>query len=134
MTHWAIDYVGLPWAFGAQGPEAYDCWNFVREVQKTHYGLELPTVEYTLDWRVAGRELEANAERDNWVQIDKPADGCVALMARSKLPVHIGVVIKANGRLGVLHCLQGAGVVFHLLTSLPGAGWGRLTYFVRRPA
>lgn len=129
MNHWAGDLVGKPWAFGAQGPDVFDCWGFVRFVQKHHYQIEVPEIGYAHNVRETAKLLVNHTERDNWVQVKEPEDGDLVMMARNSRPMHIGVWIKANGTYGVLHCLEGIGVVFQAGRTLSISGWGSFQYF-----
>lgn len=131
--HWATPLIGRPWEYGAQGPDAFDCWHFVRWVQREHFGIEMPTVEVPRSWEEAHRQIESHQERAKWQKVDgNPQEGDVVLMARNRIPVHIGVAINANGKSGVLHCVQNSGVVFQDPPGLRSAGWGSLTYFRRK--
>lgn len=132
MSHWATELIGKPWEYGAQGPDAFDCWGFTRFVQRTQYGVEMPAVQVPEDWREAREVLETHEERNRWNPVAVPGDGDVVLMARNRIPLHIGVVVKANGVDGVLHCFDPAGVVFQTQQGLRAAGWGRLTYYRRQ--
>lgn len=133
MNHWAVPYIGIPWAYGATGPDAFDCWNFVCHIQKTHFSIEMPKVDYNRDWHVAADHLANHEERQKWVRTELPLEGDVVMMARSRLPIHIGVFINANRTRGILHCADHQGVVFNPLGTLVGAGWGRLQYYRRAP-
>lgn len=134
MTHWASSFIGLPYETGGQGPDAFDCWGFFRYVQDRHYGRELPEVGLVpASLRAQVQEFEGNPERQHWHQVERPQEGDAVLMARRRMPVHIGVWITANGTGGVLHCMQGPGVVFMSPAGLRGAGWGRLTYYRHHP-
>lgn len=131
--HWAFDYVGKPWKFGGSGPDEFDCWGFVRWVQRHHYGIEMSDVEYKNDdWKDAARALNEDSERDSWSLVGIPGDGDLVLMARSRLPVHIGVWIKANGTEGILHCVQGVGVSFLRRRDLRLSGWGSFQYYTHK--
>lgn len=133
MSHWAAKYIGLPWVFGAKGPSEFDCWGFAKHVQRVEYGIDMLELEYDrADWRAAAHELNHSEERKSWVRVDTPRDGDITTLARSRLPVHIGVWIRANGAEGVLHCLEGAGVVYQTARQLPLAGWGGLEYYRHR--
>lgn len=132
MSHWASQYIGRQWEFGKEGPDSYDCWGFVRHVQREHFAIEMPVIPYGTDWHETADHLAKHQERDNWNQIDKPQEGDVVMMARSRLPIHIGVWINANGTQGVLHCLQGAGVLFQPGKGLAACGWGHLQYYRRK--
>jgi len=131
MNHWAINYIGKPWEYGAQGPDTFDCWGFTRFVQFEHFNIELPFISVPKDWMESKYEIEHNAERALWVKVETPIEGDIVLMARNKVPVHIGITIFANNKLGVLHCAQGCGVVFQDPIGLRSAGWGGLTYYRR---
>jgi cell wall-associated NlpC family hydrolase len=131
MTHWATPLIGKPWRYGAQGPDAFDCWGFVRHVQATHYGVPLPEVEVPSTWPAVRELLEHHSEHRNWVKVDAPEDGDIVMMARSKIPVHVGIALRANAVIGVLHCMQPSGVVFHRLPDLRIGGWGGLSYYRR---
>jgi hypothetical protein len=63
------------------------------------------------------------------MQVDQPVDGDLVMMARRSVPVHIGIWVNANGRGGVLHCLEKSGVVFSDKLSLRAMGFGGITYY-----
>lgn len=44
--HWAIQYLGCPWSATGEGPDSFNCWNFVRFVQARHFGRELPAIPF----------------------------------------------------------------------------------------
>ena len=104
MTHFANKYIGCPWVAGAQGPDSFDCWGFVRFVLLHEYGYNVPPV---------------NINPDN---VDKPQDGDVVLMRQAKNPVHAGLWLDIDGG-GILHCVRGSGVVFQNIASLNLSGW-----------
>lgn len=131
MSHWALHYIGLPWEYGSEGPDSFDCWGFIRTVQRDRFGVYMPAIPAPSSWAEARDMINNNAERSNWEQVDAPSEGDLVLMARNRRPVHIGVLILANGILGVLHCMQPNGVVFNSLPSLKSCGWGALTYYRR---
>lgn len=131
VTHWAIAYIGLPWEYGKEGPDSFDCWGFIRTVQRDRFGVDMPLVDVPQSWSQAHAMIEGHDERRNWERVAVPREGDLVLMARNRLPVHIGIVITANGKLGVLHCMQHSGVVFNTMPSLVGCGWGALTYYRR---
>lgn len=132
MSHWATRYIGKSWCYGAQGPDAYDCWNFVCEVQRTEYGINMPLIDYGQDQRLASFHMRENPELHNWNKIESPIEGDIVMMARAKIPAHIGVWIVANGKQGILHCLQGVGVVFQQASMITISGWGSLQYYRRK--
>lgn len=131
MTHWATEYIGCPWQYGAEGPESYDCWGFVRTVQSKHFDVTLPPIPEYHSWREANELIRTHYERDKWTRVTAPKEGDLVLMCRNRLPVHIGVVISANDRLGILHCIQQSGVVYNTLPSLRSNGWGGVMFYRR---
>lgn len=131
MNHWASSLIGLPWQYGARGPEAFDCWGFVCYVQREFYGITLPDIAVPETWRGAHELLMNHTEHAHWSEVREPVDGDIVMMARNRLPVHIGVSLRANAVRGILHCLQPSGVVFQSLPSMRSSGWGRLTYYRR---
>lgn len=129
MTHWAQNYIGRPWVAGASGSGSFDCWGLVRYVQKKHFNRELPIIAPENYGVIScAREFRDHPERARWVDTITPIEGDVALMAHNRHPVHVGIWLNVDGG-GILHCLQGSGVVYQNVQSLKNAGWGRLNYF-----
>lgn len=131
MSHWATQYIGRPWVYGKAGPDEFDCWGFVRYIQREHFGVEMPEVAVAdrHDWRNSAQQLAEHDERKHWTRVVQPVEGDVVLMARNRLPTHIGLWVAANGTLGVLHCLEGAGVLYSPARALQAAGWGALQHY-----
>jgi cell wall-associated NlpC family hydrolase len=129
MTHWASDLIGKQYRHGANGPDSFDCWGLVRYVLQTHYKINVPEFDVPDDWYTANKILTQTSELANWRKVDTMAEGQVVMMARREHPVHIGLAVAANGRLGVLHCAKPAGVLYQYLRGLQEAGWGRLTHY-----
>lgn len=134
MSHWAADYIGKGWAAGAEGPDAFDCWTFLRHVYRAHYSIDLPLIDSTLadNYRATANAIASQPDRGNWTQVvDAPRDGDAVLLAHSRHPTHVGVWLEVDGG-GVLHCVHGAGVVFSALSALARGGWGRIEYYRRK--
>lgn len=122
--HWASAYIGAPWVAGE-----HDCWGFVRRVQRERYGREIPPFDVDAFNRLAcARAVRDNPERSNWRQVAAPQEGDAVLLAHAKHPSHVGVWVEADGG-GVLHCVEGDGVVFQTRKSLSACGWGRLEFY-----
>lgn len=102
--HWASGLIGLPWARGAQGPDAFDCWGLVRHVFATRYGIEMPEVrggDFGEGESVA--TLKRAAEISGWRPVDgEPRDGDIVLM-RGIVGRHVGVMIETSRGLRLLH-------------------------------
>lgn len=125
------DYIGLPWEAGAQGPQAYDCMAFFREVQARHFGIRVPAIiapDYD-DPRALVALFGSHQERTRWERLDAPEHGCAVIVHR---PMHIGTWLGLDGG-GVLHCVRGAGVVFTSGSAWHVSGFGRCEYFKHIP-
>ncbi|SEO64526.1 NlpC/P60 family protein [Nitrosovibrio sp. Nv6] len=106
------EYIGIPWERGATGPHAYNCWNFVRHIQQVHFGRDLPQVTVDEDKPIGFvRQLRRHPARRNWLAMETPTEGDCVEMGSGKSITHIGVWVEVDGG-GVLHCVQGMGVVF----------------------
>lgn len=122
--HWAAAYIGRPWVAGT-----HDCWAFFREVQRARFGREVPAYDVdSLDLLACARAVRDNPERFRWLPVEVPAEGDAVLLAHSRHPSHVGVWLGVDGG-GVLHCVQGDGVVFQARRSLALCGWGRLSFY-----
>ncbi len=129
MTHWAMDYIGKPWVVASDGPEAYDCWGLIVAIHKRLYGraLEIIPVEEN-NLRQLIKTINASPERANWDVVHNPIEGDIALMRQSRHPIHVGIWLDIDGG-GMLHSMQGAGVVFQNLNSLALSGWKIENYY-----
>jgi len=129
--HWAYDLVGTPWT-----PE-FDCWEFARRVFLDRYGIALPE-------QAAGVLILAGAAHSTGlrpVDGDEGQEGDLVLMRASTGKRHVGVMIHANGKLGVLHNdghLSPTGPVgcvsFATLRNLREQGCGAFQFWRRAPA
>lgn len=52
----------------------------------------------------------------------------MSLAAHARHPSHVGVWVDVDGG-GVLHCINGAGVVFQPIKALKAGGWGHLEFY-----
>ncbi len=116
MNHWAFNLIGKPWVPGARGPDAFDCLGLVNWCARLRLGLTLPELHQIANshWHRAAAPLRA----DDVVLMQGPAGR------------HIGFMVDASGRLGVLHadgCLTPRGpvgcVVFQSLEQATAGGY-----------
>lgn len=122
---WAAHYIGEPWVAGES-----DCWAFARRVWRERFGLEVPAVDVDALNRLASvRAFSAHPECAAWQQTAAPHDGCAVLMGKSSRPSHVGVWVDG----GILHSVEGAGVIFTRETDLRLMGF-RVLGFYRRAA
>ena len=129
ITHWAADYVGKPWKSGCGGPDVFDCWGLVVDVYRRLYGRTLkliPVPENNLKALI--QTIDKHPERRHWKTILLSEEGAVALMRQSRYPIHVGLWVEVDGG-GILHCIQGAGVVFQTLQALELIGWKVDAYY-----
>lgn len=116
--HWAAGYLGRAWV-----PGEHDCWGFVRAVWRERWGLEVPALAVDAQRVMAcARAVAAEREAPVWrpVESGQAREGDAVLLARGGYPTHVGLWLELGG---VLHCLQGVGVVFTPVGQLAAQGW-----------
>lgn len=133
MTHWAEQYIGKPWRLGTSGPDTFDCWGLVRAVLGEHFGIAVPVIEIPdcaglAVVREATKQLAQHPELARWQAVAVPRAGDGVKMSCARDPWHVGLWLDVDGG-GVLHCLEGPGVIFSSPAALKAAGWGRVTYW-----
>ncbi|MDT3708178.1 MAG: NlpC/P60 family protein [Thiobacillus sp.] len=116
--------IGRPYALGELGPDAFDCWGLVRHYYRTMRGMDLPVVDAERTLAIA-RAFSNNAERDNWVEVWHPAEGDAVLMGQARRPHHVGLWLGG----GVLHAVEGAGVIYTTAPMLRFGGWNVIGYY-----
>ena len=136
--HWAMAYIGKPWCAGAAGPDAYSCWGLVRAVMRERYGVELPASQVDEnDLRACIEAIRGSSEAALWEPVpvgEPPHDGDGVELSHSTRPHHVGVWIDAEPEPGVLHSLEGSGVVFTTLSALRRNHWRTISFHRRRAA
>ncbi|WP_175796327.1 NlpC/P60 family protein [Burkholderia anthina] len=118
-------YVGLPWADGARGPDAFDCWGLLAWIQREHFGIVLP--DRSVDPEVMRGVYRMQIEKGRWRTVECPHHGCGVLLRGGDRP-HVGVYLSNDGG-GVLHSSEGIGVVFTLKRHIGEAGYARATWY-----
>jgi len=117
-------YIGLPWRLGARGPDAYDCWGLLRHCRAVYFADSIPDVELGDQ----ARALYAHKMRSGqWRIVSTPEHGDGVLLRHGNDP-HVGLYLDLDGG-GVLHALEGCGVVFTALAALKPLGFGRPTFY-----
>ena len=115
MSHWAGQYIGLPYQEDAFGPDAFNCWTFLFHVQQIHFGRSLPfapdEIDVTNILAIMRRFSQADLASLGWHPVTVPEDGDVVFMGHGKKPHHVGIFADIN-RGGIVHCVEGQGVVF----------------------
>lgn len=129
MTHFASKYIGRLWVAGAQGPDTFDCWGFVRWILEHEYGVKVPQVNVNPDnLRDVLTAFKTDLAFQAFKETANPKDGDVVLLRQAKNPVHAGLWLDIDGG-GVLHCVRESGVVFQNIRSLNLAGWFLDSYY-----
>lgn len=130
MNNWAVDYLGKPWVSGATGPEAFDCWGFVRHVKRVHFNEEVPVLNVNaLSLREVLTAFRSHPEYDRHELVQgEPKPGDIVVMRHTREPAHCGVWLDCDGG-GVLHCARSSGVVFQRLDSLKRTGWSGVQFY-----
>lgn len=121
------DYIGAPWAAGAQGPLAWDCWALFRHVQQAHFAINVPEIiapDYD-DSAVLSGLFRGHAERNRWHRVERPEHGDAVIVHR---PLHIGTWLDVDGG-GTLHAVRGVGVIFSKDAGWRLSGFGRREFF-----
>lgn len=97
------DLIGKPFLRGGRGPEGYDCWGVLQEVQRR---LGNSPTDFPTD-----PTLLMQAISDEWMPLEryqaKPGDGVLLRSANAAYVWHIGVMV---GPFKMLHAREGAGV------------------------
>ncbi|MBP7339640.1 NlpC/P60 family protein [Niveispirillum sp.] len=122
LPEWSGDYIGLPYRWGARGPEAFDCWGLVEGVMRTRFAVDLPSLRSPdAEDDFAGMARVANEQAGGFVRLfgrehwrdalvwPSPAErpGDIVLMRRGAFPCHVGVVVASDW---MIHCQAGIGV------------------------
>lgn len=120
MNHWAEDYIGKPWANGATGPDAYDCFGVVRAVYLDQLGIYIPPVNVDALQPLAVARAMRDYDYSDWDQVAEPSNEFdVVEMSLNSKPHHVGVFVDG----GVLTSVEGSGVIYQSLVSLKRHGW-----------
>lgn len=123
MAHWATEYIGKPWISTAKGPDAFDCWGLVVAVHKQLFNHDLPAIPVAEnDLKSLILNMRDHPERQNWQIVTTLQEGDVALMRQSRHPIHVGIWLDIDGG-GILHAVQGVGVIFQSINNLTITGW-----------
>jgi len=117
----------------------YNCWNFAAHVELELFGRRLPAVSVPTDLskRWVLEAFDGHPERAEWKEMPEgpggliaAQDGALCLMAHLRMPGHIGVWLRPEGR--IIHCDEHAGVCFETPLALRQQGWRQLRFFEPR--
>jgi len=123
--HWATKYIGRPWVKDGDGPDEFNCGGLVRYLYRERLGIEVPTVDVDalslLSVAKLLKDKDGGLHKD-WVKVEAPKDMDAVELSHAKDPHHVGLWLDVDGG-GVLHCVQGIGVMFSNPTNLHMSGW-----------
>lgn len=117
-------YIGLPWVSGAAGPDAFNCWGLLQVVQRDHFGIALPDLIFGDAARQAYAE---HMQARDWEVVPATFHGAGVLLRGGDDP-HVGVWLDLDSG-GVLHAMQGRGVIWTARSGLRLLGFSRLQYY-----
>jgi len=116
--------VGKRYELGADGPDAYDCRGLLLHCQRTYFGKALPDLPMGHEMRDLFAEQLASGA---WEQVEQPRHGDAVLLRGGDHP-HVGVWLVCDGAAGVLHALEGVGVIWSPQPTLRMLGFSRVRY------
>ena len=107
------DLIGTPFAYGARGPDEFDCYGLVMEMARRD-GKTLPDFGHGADWMLPGRQsLVAGmmgASLHQWRQVEI-TPGAVALLRVGRLPSHVAYVLDQDRMLHAWDQSNGVSVI-----------------------
>ena len=97
MRHWAENYIGKPWANGAAGPDAYDCFGVVKAVYRDRLMVTVQTVDVNALQPLAVARAMRDYNYSEWDQVAAPeCEFDVVQMSMNKKPHHVGVYVDGG--------------------------------------
>lgn len=122
----AEEYIGLAWEQDGNGPDSWNCWNLLSHVLLAYFGKAMPAITLG-DGDGIRATYNEKLRLGHWKAVEYPTHGCGVLLREGEHP-HVGVYLDLDGG-GVLHALEGFGVVFTPTSTLRMLGFGRVKYY-----
>ena len=123
MKYWPQKYIGGKWT------NEKDCLGWFVEIQRNEFGRELPpdlvppgTSGACAAMRMMGTDI---GDRAGWIRAKTIKDGDALFLSQGRTrPHHLGVAAVINGKVWVVHALEGGvGVVCSTLAELRQNFW-----------
>lgn len=134
--HWAAPLIGKPYRELARGPDAFDCWGVNQYAWKELAGLDVPDVR--LDAPRAFRSVmetgRCSAGSIEAFEVKRPRELDAVYLTCRTHPHHVGLWIEPDPIGGVLHAIEGAGVVFQRRADLTAHGYSIVKFMRLRAA
>lgn len=118
--------IDLPYEKGAFGPDSFNCWGLLYYVQKNYFNTSMPIAPIG-DPEGCRKLYENNMHNGRWAVIQIPEHGCGALLRGGEEP-HVGIYLDLDGG-GILHAMEGEGVIWTPLNRLRALNFGRTSYY-----
>lgn len=103
--------LGTPYAPGARGPDAYDCWGVVLAERPDVCALARYRAD---DRREIAAHVSAELASGHWARVWPPEPGDVVMMGTSRRLHHAGVAVEG----GIKHTTPFSGVLIQSLAAL----------------
>ena len=120
---WCERFTRLQYADRGRGPLAFDCWGFVRHVQREQFGVDdLPDLseEYgSAEDHDSVAEVVSQYERalaSSWHPVTDPRPGDIVVVKIAGRPWHCGVAVGGDW---MMHILKGVNVGLEHFTREP---------------
>ena len=91
-------FIGEDWVYATN-----DCFEVVRKVSKAVFGVEIKKIPIPRksNSRENKRLFLEHSKRREWVKVDKPSPGDIALFLLDEVATHIGIFITPTD---IMHC------------------------------
>lgn len=118
--------IGLPYEDGSFGPDSFNCWGLLFYIQHNYFKVSMPIAPIG-DADGCKAMFESQLESGAWQPLEKPVHGCGALMRDGQSP-HVGIYLDIDAG-GILHSMEGVGVIWTPLYQLRSLNFGRTKYY-----
>lgn len=122
----ACELIGIPYLEGGNSLEGFNCWGLLRHIQREYFST------YVADAPIGDEDeclriFKENVERKTWQSVGTPEHGDCVLLRGGSRP-HVGVYLDIDGG-GVIHALEGSGVVYTVTNHLRMLGFSSTKYY-----
>lgn len=122
FPEWVLRYMFATYKDKGRGPDEFDCWGLVRQIQMDQFGVELPSLasEYAsaLDRPSVAVTVQRYTEELSraWRIVTEPMRGDIVVLRIGGVPWHCGVIIADDW---MLHILGDAAVAREQISREP---------------
>jgi len=119
-------YIGNAWVKDGNGPDEWNCWNLLRHLLRHYFHKDIPKVGLESEDELRALYKE-RLDSGSWIIRDEPKHGYGVLL-KGGLSPHVGLYLDIDGG-GVIHALEGFGVVFTERGALRLMGYGNTKFY-----